>query len=100
MVVALYRRLEQLGYEVNRCLWWWPSTGDSNNYSTLFLFFFSLHQDFDFFLKNNYQQLRSVTPLTEWKKLGLLKHKTRVKVEATYRRLEELGVLCFDAVLP
>ena len=79
VVVALYRRFEQL-LDV--------------------ILFFSLHQDFDFFLKNKYQQLRSVTPLTEWKKLGLLKHETRVKVEATYRRLEELGVLCFDAVLP
>ena len=46
VVVALYRRLEQLGYEVNRCLWWWPSAGDLNNYSTLVLFF-SLQQDFD-----------------------------------------------------
>ena len=79
VVVALYRRFEQL-LDV--------------------IFIVSLHQDFDFFLKNKYQQLRSVTPLTEWKKLGLLKHETRVKVEATYRRLEELGVLCFDAVLP
>ena len=50
VVVALYRRLEQLGYEANRCLWWRPSTGDLNNYSTLFLFF-SLHQDFDCFQK-------------------------------------------------
>ena len=99
MVVALYRRLEQLGYEVNRCLWWWPSTGDSNNYSTLIYFFLSTKISI-FFLKNKCQQLRSVTPLTEWKQLGLLKHETRVKVEATYRRLEELGVLCFDAVLP
>ena len=78
VVVALYRRFEQL-LDV--------------------IFIFSLHQDFDFFSKIT-QQLRSVTPLTEWEKLGLLKHKTRVKVEATYRRLEELGVLCFDAVLP
>ena len=85
--------------KVNRRLWWWPSIGDLNNYSTLFLFFFSPPR-FRFFFKNNYQQLQSVTPLTEWKKLGLLKHETRVKVEATYRRLEELGILCFDAVLP
>ena len=34
------------------------------------------------------------------KKLGLLKHQTMVKVETTYRRLEEPGALCFDAVLP
>ena len=79
VVVALYRRFEQL-------------------LDVIFIFFSPPR--FRFFFKNKYQQLRSVTPLTEWKKLGLLKHKTRVKVEATYRRLEELGVLCFDAVLP
>ena len=80
VVVALYRRLEQL-------------------VDGIFIFFF-FHQDFDFFFKNKCQQLRFLTPLTKWKKLGLLKHQTMVKVEATYRRLEEPGALYFDAVLP
>ena len=38
--------------------------------------------------------------IDQMKKLGLLLHQTMVKVEATYRRLEEPDALYFDAVLP
>ena len=62
VVVALYRRLEQLGYEVNRRLWWWPSTGDSNNYSTLFYLFLSTKISI-FFSKIN---INSSDPWLHW----------------------------------